>query len=147
MISFLPENNQSKDDYDANDRRYYNWNHPDVTTLTRYYTPWLRHYNKINSSCWMNVHIMLISKILKAQNYYVNLYSQRDKFQYTRLVSGWYNIHCMDIDLSFSRESTHYKKKICSFNTFVRDNSSKTKKNVWASWDQGNKFSMVWSGG
>lgn len=39
MISFLPENNQSKEDYNANDRRYYYRNHPDVTTLTRFYTP------------------------------------------------------------------------------------------------------------
>lgn len=39
MISFLPENNQSKEDYNAYDRRYYNRNHPDVTTLTRFYTP------------------------------------------------------------------------------------------------------------
>lgn len=39
MISFLPENNQSKEDYNANDRRYYNRNHPDVTTLTRFYIP------------------------------------------------------------------------------------------------------------
>lgn len=40
MISILPENNQTKDDYDAHDRSYYNRNHPDGTTLTRFYTQW-----------------------------------------------------------------------------------------------------------